>query len=144
MHNATVLAFREAANPQFAPGDLPPFQPEKLYFHTIPHGVIRFAVRMMRLFWQDPTRVGKNKDINLASIVEVDFPTHARISFGPVAQIRDEAAACHASQGAGSLLNKPLTLLRRVFASYETFMRAYPEPARGAKLERDLFDGVNG
>ena len=35
-----------------------------------------------------------------------------------------------------------LTQFRRWFASNETYMRAYPEPQRGMRLEHDLFDGV--
>jgi hypothetical protein len=28
-------------------------------------------------------------------------------------------------------------------ASYETFMRAFPEPAPGEQVEKDLFEGVS-
>lgn len=142
IHNATVEAFQQTGKPEYHPEDLAPYQPEKLYFHTIPHGMLRVAVRVMPLIGQDPRRVGTNKDIDLASIAEVDFPTHARIDYRPVAKVRDEASACHASQGGGRLLGGPLNTLRRWFASNETFMRAYPQPAPGAPMERDLFDGI--
>jgi N-acetyl-1-D-myo-inositol-2-amino-2-deoxy-alpha-D-glucopyranoside deacetylase len=141
MHNATVQAFQEAGNPDY-PGELPPYAPQKMYFHTIPHTVLRMAVRVMPLFGQDPRRVGKNKDIDLVSITEVRFPIHARIDFRPVSRIRDEATACHASQGGGRLMTGPLAAMRRWMASYETYMRAYPEWHNGAPVERDLFDGV--
>lgn len=143
MHNATVRAFDLAADPQFD-GALPPFQASKLYFHTIPHTILRLAVRLMPLFRQDPRRVGTNKDIDLVSIAEVNFPTHARINYRPVAKIRDEATACHASQGGGRLMTGPMAYLRRMLGSHETFMRAYPRPAPGMKPEKDLFEGIVG
>ncbi len=97
----------------------------------------------MRLFGQDPRRVGTNKDIDLASIAAVDFPTHARIDFRPVAKVRDEASACHASQGGGRMIGGPvLGRLRRWTMSTENYMRAYPEPKPGMPVERDLFEGV--
>lgn len=143
MHTATVQAFHLAGDPAYAPGEeLAPYQPEKLYFHTIPHGVLRFAVKVMPIFGRDPRRMGSNKDIDLVSIAEVVFPTHARIDYRPVLREREDASACHASQGGGRLIGGPLNHLRRWLAAYETFMRAYPEPEPGARLELDLFEGI--
>ncbi|RPJ51303.1 MAG: GlcNAc-PI de-N-acetylase [Chloroflexi bacterium] len=142
-HNATVLAFQQAGKPDYHLDDLPPYQPQKLYFHTMPHGLLRAAVSIMPLLGQDPRRVGTNKDIDLVSITEVRFPIHARIDYRPVAQVRDDASACHASQGGGRLIGGPvLARFRRWFASSETFMRAYPEPQPDSPVERDLFAGV--
>jgi LmbE family N-acetylglucosaminyl deacetylase len=145
IHNATVEAFKLASSSAFAAEDLLPYQPQKLYFHVMPHGMLRAAVFLMRLTGQDPRRVGTNKDIDLVSITEVSFPTHARIDFRPVAKIRDEASACHASQGGGRMIGGPvLGQLRRWFAASENYMRAYPEPAPGTPIERDLFEGIPG
>ncbi len=143
IHNATVRAFHQAGSPDFHPEDLPPYQPQKLYFQVMPRGLLRIAVALMRLLGQDPRRVGTNKDIDLASIAAVDFPTHARIDFRPVAKVRDEASACHASQGGGRMIGGPmLGRLRRWAMSTENYMRAYPEPKPGMPVERDLFEGV--
>lgn len=145
IHNATVAAFKQAGSAASSPQDLEPYQPQKLYYHVMPHGLLRAAVFLMRLVGQDPRRVGTNKDIDLVSITEVDFPTHARIDYRPVAKIRDEASACHASQGGGRMIGGPvLGQLRRWFASNESFMRAFPEPEKGAPIERDLFEGIAG
>lgn len=142
IHNATVEAFDHAGRPDFA-GDLPPYQPQKLFFQTMPHGFLRVSVALMPLFGQDPRHVGVNKDIDLASIAAVSFPTHARIDYRPVAQVRDEASTCHASQGGGRMIGGPLlNQFRRWFAANETFMQAYPEPQKGQPLVRDLFEGV--
>lgn len=143
IHQAAVKAFQEAGDPSIQDGDLPPYQPDKLYFHVIPHTILRFAVSVMPLLGKDPRRQGKNKDIDLVSITEVSFPTHARIDYRSVAQVRDDAAACHASQGGGGLISGPLNHLRRWVAASEVFMRAYPEPIPGMKVERDLFSGID-
>lgn len=143
MHNATVRAFEITGSADFNDAEgLPPFQPQKLYFHTMPHTMLRLAVGMMPLFGQDPRKQGTNKDIDLVSITEVKFPVHARINFRPVAKIRDEATLCHESQGGGRFLSGPLGQLRRWLGSYETFMRAFPEPRPGMRMESDLFEGV--
>jgi len=143
IHNATVKAFREASSPDYNIADLQPYQPQKLYFHIIPHAILRVAVTLMPLMGKDPRHVGTNKDIDLASIVQARFPTHARIDYRPVAKVRDEASACHASQDGGKIIGGRLASLRRLFASHETYMRAYPEPQPGQPVERDLFYGVN-
>ena len=141
IHNATVKAFEEAGS-QAYPSDLPPYRPGKLYYHTIPRTILRILVRLMPLFRQDPRRLGTNKDIDLVSIAEVHFPTHARIDYRKVSKIRDEATACHASQGGGRMMTGPIAYIRRWMASYETFMRAYPQPEPGMRIEKDLFEGI--
>ena len=142
IHEATVQAFQMAADPALVLDGLEPYHPEKLYFYTIPHTIIRIAVNIMPIFGQDPRRMGKNKDIDLVSITNVRFPVHARINYRNVAKIRDEASASHASQGGGGLLTGPVAYLRRMMASSETFMRAFPLPLSKIRIEKDLFDGV--
>ncbi|MBE0695508.1 MAG: PIG-L family deacetylase, partial [Anaerolineaceae bacterium] len=142
IHNATVQAFQRTGDPTFVTDGLEPYQPEKLYFHTIPHMIMRMAVRLMPVFGQDPRRMGKNKDIDLVSITKVHFPVHARINYRPVAKIRDEASACHASQGGGRFFTGPMSYIRRILASNETFMRAFPQPAAKKHIENDLFEGI--
>jgi LmbE family N-acetylglucosaminyl deacetylase len=142
IHNATVQAFRLAANADWQDEqNLPPFKPAKFYFQTIPRGFLRFVVRMLRLFGRDPRKFGRNKDIDLISISEVDFPTHAVIDYWRVADIRDQASRCHASQGGGSLTGGLFAPLRRYFASRELYMLYDPPPQNG-RVERDLFAGV--
>jgi N-acetyl-1-D-myo-inositol-2-amino-2-deoxy-alpha-D-glucopyranoside deacetylase len=120
IHNATVAAFKIAADTTFIDVEgLEPYQAKKLYFHTIPRNFLRFVVRVMRLVGQDPRKVGRNHDIDLASVAEVDFPTNAVIDYRKVADIRDTAAGCHASQGGGALMGGIFTSLRRQFASKE-------------------------
>lgn len=143
IHLATVQAFELAGKPEYSdPAGQPPQKPEKLYFHTMPHGFLRLMVKLMPLIGRDPHKFGKNGDIDLASIAEVNFPTHARVNYRPVAQIRDDASACHASQGGGRMRGGIFGPLQRLVASNDTYMRAFPPYQPGEPVERDLFQGI--
>jgi N-acetyl-1-D-myo-inositol-2-amino-2-deoxy-alpha-D-glucopyranoside deacetylase len=141
IHEATKTAFSMAGDSTFAdPEGLAAFQASKLYYQTIPRWFLRMGVRLMRLTGRDPRKFGRNQDIDLQSIAEVSFPTNALIDYRPVADIRDRAAACHASQGGSSLSGGIFAPIRRIFAARETFMRAVPQP--NGRVERDLFEGI--
>jgi N-acetyl-1-D-myo-inositol-2-amino-2-deoxy-alpha-D-glucopyranoside deacetylase len=74
IHKATVRAFELAGQADYQDG-LPPYQPEKLYFHVIPKGYLRLAVGLMPLFGRDPRHFGRNGDVDLISLVkDGDFP----------------------------------------------------------------------
>jgi LmbE family N-acetylglucosaminyl deacetylase len=140
-HRATVEGFRLAADPAFVLGDAGPYSSQKLYFHTFPHGFLRWGVRLLRLLGRDPSHFGKNRDIDLAALVNVDFPIHARIDIGPVLEIKQRASACHASQGGGAMAGSQRWIARLLGGS-EAFTRAHPLPPP-ARIERDLFAGVD-
>lgn len=141
IHQATVRAFELARDASFSPGDGTPFQPQRLFFHTIPHGYLKVGVRLLRLFGRDPRKFGQNGDIDLVSIAEVSFPTHAAIDYRSVAKLRDEASACHASQGGKQMTGGILGWVRRLFNSRDSFMQAYPPPT-DKNIISDLFAGV--
>jgi N-acetyl-1-D-myo-inositol-2-amino-2-deoxy-alpha-D-glucopyranoside deacetylase len=142
IHKATVRAFQLAGDPSFA-SDLPPYQPQKLYFHTISKTFLRISVVVLRLLGRDPRHFGRNGDIDLQAIAtEGNFPTHARIDCKAVAESKNAAAACHASQLGGALPRRGLIARLSRRASYtESFMRAEPEATRRLR-EDDLFAGV--
>ncbi len=141
IHRATVRAF-ELASDSALVSEYPPFQPSKLYFHVMPKGMFKVAVRLLPLFGLDPRRFGRNKDVDLLSLVkEGDFPVHARINYRPVVTERDAAAACHASQSDGTPASGPLRWARMLFGTQDLFMRSVPAASRGVR-ERDLFAGL--
>ncbi|WP_129671356.1 PIG-L family deacetylase [Candidatus Chloroploca sp. Khr17] len=142
IHQATVAAFYAAGDPARFPGDLPPWQPQKLYFQTIPRRLLRIFVRLMPFFGRDPRRFGRNHDVDLVSLAEVDFPVHAQVDYLPMAQARMAAARCHASQGGTNFGGSFFAVFARLFGGRDTFMRAYPEPEAGLH-ETDLFAGVS-
>lgn len=141
IHEATVDAFHAAGDPKRYPNELEPYQPQKLYYHTFPRGVMRWAVRLMPLLGQDPRRWGRNNDIDLLDITQQSFPTHAKVDYRPVIEAKRKASACHASQAgpqAGGILGR----LLRLSEGTEHFMRGHP-PASSTLRERDLFDGIS-
>ncbi|MDY6872614.1 MAG: PIG-L family deacetylase [Chloroflexota bacterium] len=143
IQRATVRAFELAADRNFHdPEGLLPHRPEFLYFHTMSKAFLKIAVWVMRLIGQDPHQFGRNNDIDLVSLTEVEFPTHVKVNYRVVKERKEQAARCHASQG-GAQMNKGFRgFITRLFGgTNETFMQAYPVPEAGAKMKRDLFVG---
>jgi LmbE family N-acetylglucosaminyl deacetylase len=142
IHEVTRKAFQKAGDPEYM-ADSPPYMPKKLYYHTISKRYLRFRVRLLRFLGRDPSRWGKNKDIDLTAIIKEDFPIHARIDVRSVEDRKEAAAACHASQSGSSLtgtfINWLLNIVR--IRGRDLFMRAYPEPQAG-EMESDLFAGL--
>ncbi len=143
VHNATVKAFEVTADPTKYAEAGSAFQPQKLYFHVFPRKLLKVAAKLMPLFGQDPRHFGQNKDVDLTSLAEVNFPIHAIIHPTKAAvRIRNEAMSCYASQrGSGPPLINLLFLIRRLLGQRDSFMRAYP-PANGCR-EHDLFENVS-
>ena len=138
IHNATVLAFEKAADASFHPETSPPFQPGKLYFHTFPRGFLKLAVKLMPLFGQNPRKFGRNGDIDMKSIAEVNFPTHAKIDIRAVQDAKAAASACHASQGGVGMRRGIMGLFIKLFGENEEYMQAYPPISKVWKTKKDL------
>jgi LmbE family N-acetylglucosaminyl deacetylase len=143
IHNATVKAFEVTADPSKYPEAGSAFQPQKLYFHVFSRKLLKVAVKLMRLFGQDPHHFGQNKDVDLARLAEVDFPIHAVIRLTKAAaKIRNEAMRCYESQrGSGPPRRNLLFLVRKFLSQRDSFMRAYP--ADKGFQEHDLFENVS-
>jgi len=139
IQRATVRAIEQAGNPDFDTESLPAHSPERLYFHKMPNGLMKFAVKVLPLIGKDPHKFGSNGDIDLVPIAEADFPTHARIDIRSVLKKKEQAGACHASQGGGRMGGGVISLLLRLFSGTESFIRAFPPVAEGEKVARDLF-----
>ncbi|MGZ9236005.1 MAG: PIG-L deacetylase family protein, partial [Anaerolineales bacterium] len=147
IHRATVLAFEKADDASFHPesgilsGDEGrPFKPRALYYQVFPRRMLRWMVRLMPLLGKDPTKFGRNEDVNLKELAEVDFPVHARVDITPVAEIKQEAGRQHASQGGSQMRRGWMGLLAKAWGEREEFMRAYPPFEDGRqKIANDLF-----
>ncbi len=141
IHQATVLGFKLAGDSDFVdPQGLVPFKPEKLYFHLIERIFLKIMVGVLRLIGKDPRKFGRNGDIDLVSLTQVDFPTHVKVNYRSVRTLKEKAAACHASQG-GAQMNKGFRgFVTRLFGGHnDTFMQGYPELENGLRVKRDLF-----
>jgi LmbE family N-acetylglucosaminyl deacetylase len=141
IQRATVEGFRLASDQGIPIGGTQPFAPQRLFFHTFPHTFLKWAVRLLRLFGKDPRRFGHNRDIDIAAVAEVEFPIHANISVRSVLQAKEQASACHTSQG-GGVFSGPMRMAARIFGAHENFMQAWPEdPPR--HIREDLFEDVH-
>jgi LmbE family N-acetylglucosaminyl deacetylase len=139
IHKATVLAFEKADDPSFHPESGAPFKPQALYYQVFPRWFLKTATRLMPIFGQDPTKFGRNKDINLKELAEVDFPIHVRLNIREVSEIKARAGECHASQGGLQMRRGLQGYLTRLFGESEDFMQAYPPVPPGRRRRHDLF-----
>lgn len=142
IHQATVLAFERADDPSFHPESGAPFKPRALYFQVFPRQFLRMASRLMPLVGIDPSRFGRNKDVDLKALVDVDFPVHVRVDTRSVSDVAQAAALCHASQGGGQMRSGVMGFVRRMIGDREEYMRAYPPVQNGRRLGGDLLKGV--
>lgn len=143
----TTAAFSLAGDAAYAltsgDGDLPPFQPQKLYYPAFGKSFLKWVVRILRLLRKDPTKFGRNQDIDLAEISTWETPVHARIRVADHLATKERASQAHASQYSGgpSFMRAIPGFLRHRILGWESFTRVYPAP--GAKIETDLFAGVD-
>lgn len=139
IHEVATRAFKLAGDAAF-PGNNPPFQPAKLYYHTIPRYFIRFNVRLLKLLGKDPRKYGKNQDIDLTQMAVDEFPVHARIRYDDYKDKKAAASACHASQGGHGLTRGFVRWLSWLLGarSADQFMQAFPEP-NSSRVKDDLF-----
>lgn len=140
IHRATKIAFEKADDPSFCPLDQSPYRPAALYYHLMPRTLIRTVVKLMRITGRDPSRCGKNGDIDLASVVDAAFPVQVQIDIREVWDKKQKASACHASQGGGGINTTLITILMRLLGRYENFMRAFPPMGTSKKRARFLED----
>jgi LmbE family N-acetylglucosaminyl deacetylase len=78
---ATTEAFKLAADSHYNT-DQEPYEPQKLYYSSIPEFAIRLFIFMMRLRGIDPKRGGSNGDIDFTKILDNIDPNHAIIDIG--------------------------------------------------------------
>lgn len=141
-YEITTAAFHAAGDPaqypEIGPG---PYQPERLYYSVFPSKYLRFFMLMIRLRGQDPTKMGRNNDVDFTNLGRPDADLHAHIDIRDVWDIKQQAGAEHKSQGGGGrgfAGRMPVWLQKRLFGK-EYFMRAVPAAPAG-KQETDLFN----
>jgi len=142
IHRAVVLAFEKTGDPKYFPEFGDPYKPKALYFQVFPRRFLRWVTGFMRLLGKDPSRWGRNGDINLLELTEVDFPVHVRVDIREVVYIKLKAGSQHASQEGGRFQRGLVRLIGRMVANHEDYMQAYPPPSGGVKIKHDLFEGI--
>jgi N-acetyl-1-D-myo-inositol-2-amino-2-deoxy-alpha-D-glucopyranoside deacetylase/mycothiol S-conjugate amidase len=145
MHRATFLAFQAAGSPDRFPGQLAqgltPYPPRKLYYPVFPRRLVKIFASILPLFGQDPEAFGRNNDVNVKRIAEVEQAVTTKIGIRATLDAAQKAAQCHASQTGGR--SSQLFDLFGKLVRYDTFARAFP-PFEHERLERDLFAGTEG
>jgi LmbE family N-acetylglucosaminyl deacetylase len=114
-------------------------KPPRLYFTAFPKGLIKFGVRVLPIFRQDPRKFGRNKDIDLVQIASWDIPVTTRVNTQRFEEIKQIASAKHASQQGPGQMNPFIRFLFRRNEGKEFFSRAYPPFTKGERSETGLF-----
>ena len=140
IHKATVLAFENSDNASFHPEAGDPFKPQALYYQVFPKGLLKAAVRLMPLFGKDPTKFGRNGDINIKELADVSFPIHVRLNVQSVSEAKRKASEAHASQGGMQMRRGLMGFITRFLGEKEDYMQAYPPVGDSFKRKADLFD----
>lgn len=139
----TTAAFFAAGDPEQYPEiEQEPFQPGRLYYTAFPNRMVKFFTMLMRLRGLDPTRAGRNKDIDFTKLGIPPKKLHARIGYRQYWDRKKLASAQHPSQGGGTSNSRALPeWFQRRFLASEYFIRAYP-PAPDGYRESDLFGAI--
>ncbi len=138
----TLAAFHAAGDatqfPEIGPA---PYRPERLYYTAFSNRWVKFAIFMLRLRGKDPTRWGRNQDIDMTRVGADPSDITTMIDYRRYWDVKLAASAQHTSQGGGTSFNRllPAWLQKQIFG-YDSFIRAFPA-ARNGRREKDLFGG---
>ena len=119
--------------------------PQKIITMIDIHKLMKIMIKLMPLFGQDPRHFGRNKDVDLTKIAEMEYPVHAVIRLKKKSlETRNQAVACHASQSSGP--RRPgffnlMEMMSRLRGPRDYFVRIHPPPNNNRK-EKDLFEGI--
>ena len=114
-----------------------------LYSHLIPKGMIKSAILYYRLVGKDPRHFGENGDVDLVALYEQDFPLHVLIKYASVRDVKQQASACHASQGGGALSTGFEAFIQKLIdRPRDSFTQVLPEALPNQPVKADLFEGI--
>jgi mycothiol S-conjugate amidase len=141
----TSSAFYAAGDPgQYPELGLEPYQPERLYYTAVSNRWVKFFTFLLKLRRRDPTKFGRNQDVDLTKLGVDPSKITTVIDYRPYWDVKMAAMAEHASQGGGRGGPRMLPVwIQKQFLSKDTFIRAYPEASNGLR-EEDMFAGING
>jgi LmbE family N-acetylglucosaminyl deacetylase len=137
----TTAAFHAAGKagryPEIGPE---PYQPERLYYYAFSNRWVKYMIFLMRLRGMDPSRAGRNQDVDFTRIGVNPGEITTTIDYRKFWDVKMEASAAHGSQGGGTSVSRllPSWIQRQIFGK-ETFMRVYPPVPEGFH-ESDLFN----
>jgi N-acetyl-1-D-myo-inositol-2-amino-2-deoxy-alpha-D-glucopyranoside deacetylase/mycothiol S-conjugate amidase len=143
VHKATVKAFYAAGDVKQFPKSGPTFQPKKLYFTVTPRKITGMIVRLYSFLGKDMHKVGRNKNVDIAEIVENKFPIHTvLVPSKKAVDAEARAIKCHASMlGTSPPRFHILNIIKKILGHRDYYMREYP-PVKSRLREHDLFKGI--
>jgi LmbE family N-acetylglucosaminyl deacetylase len=138
----TVPAFHAAGDPKQFPNIGPaPYQPQRLYFSAFPNTWVKFFIFLHRLRGKDPTKFGRNKDIDMTRVGIDRKKINVVVDYRPFWEIKRAASAAHASQGGGGAPSRLPQWLQKLIFAKDTFISAHP-PAPDGQRKNDMFTGI--
>jgi LmbE family N-acetylglucosaminyl deacetylase len=138
----TVPAFHAAGDPEKYPEIGPaPYQPERLYFSAFPNTWVKFFIFLFRLRGQDPTKFGRNQDIDMTRVGVERKNLHTFINYRNYWEVKQKASAAHGSQGGGGGLSRLPRWVQKRWLAQDSYIRAHPPVPDGFR-EKDLFAGL--
>lgn len=140
IHQRVTEAFQAAGDAARYPEAGAPYRPQKLYWTVFPKSLLKFFVMMLRVTRRDPTKFGRNGDIDLKEIAAHDYPPTTYINVRSYSAIKQAASQCHLSQLSGG--PDRMGWVQKLFFTQETFRLVEPEVSGKRLKERDLFEGV--
>ncbi|HSN94858.1 MAG TPA: PIG-L family deacetylase [Anaerolineaceae bacterium] len=114
-----------------------------LYSHLMPKGMLKSAIFYYRLVGKDPRHFGENGDVDLVALSEHVFSVDAQINYASVRKIKQQASACHASQGGGALSTGFEAFIQKLIDQpRDQFTQVLPEVLSTQHVKTDLFEGL--
>lgn len=138
-----TAAFDAAGDPdKYAEIGPEPFRPARFYYSAFSNRMVKFLMAYMRLKRQDPTRAGRNQDIDYTRIGVPPEKITTTVDYRPYWDLKIAASAEHGSQGGGTSFSRmfPFWLQKRLFG-HETYIRVHP-PLPEGRREKGLFEGL--
>lgn len=119
-----------------------PHQIERLYVTAFSSRWIKIIIFLIRLRRKDPTKMGRNEDIDFTRLGYEPSEITTKVDMRSVWDVKRKASAEHASQGGGGSRFRfiPGPLQKRLFGE-ESFIRLYPpfESRDGGEQEAGFF-----
>lgn len=136
----TTAAFHAAGDPeQYSEIGPAPFQPARLYYTIISNRWVKVLTFLMRLRGKDPTRWGRNGDIDMTKVGADPDKITTMIDYRDYWEVKLAASAQHSSQGGGTSFMRMLPdWFQKQLFGRDSFIRAYP-PSRNGRYETDMF-----
>ncbi len=123
IHHRATEAFHAAGDAARYPEAGAPYQPQKLYWSVFPKGLIKFFVLVLRVTRRDPTKFGRNGDIDLKEIAAHDYPPTTRIDVWPYYAIKQQAVGLphQPVRRRPGMFGRLPRIIQRYLDGYETF-----------------------